>query len=74
MTTDNVIQDPTSGRPSTARSYTHLQDKCHVLLVMFRGDAQIWIVILKVFSSLSYRELGKLSMHVQELILSGSRF
>lgn len=67
MTTDNMIQDPISGRPSTAQSYT-------VSDVRFGGDARILIVILKVFSSLSYRELGKLPMHVQERILSGSRF
>lgn len=72
--TNDDEQCNSGSKPSTAQSYTHLQDKCHVSLVMFGGDAQILIVILKAFSSLSYRELGKLSMHVQERILSGSRF
>lgn len=79
-----TIKDPTSGRPSTAQSYTHLQDKCDVSLAICGSGAWFKIVILKVFSSLSQCMLqtgrdddprpGKLPMHVQERILSGSRF
>lgn len=35
--TNDDEQCNSGSKPSTAQSYTHLQDKCHVSLVMFEG-------------------------------------